>query len=120
MFSTGKGQLNTAAIGNSAAMDTAKRRQSRRPRFHFIGYCCVVEEEHRMRDQWSHDTPFEVRLHGHMVKFEMDVTRRLKATCRAFPDMLVSHNNFAYAVRLARSEILRLAVGSDGKEPRKV
>ena len=60
-----------------------------------------------MQDELSHDLPIELRLHGHRVQIRLDVTGRVKATCRAFPDMLVRHDDFRGAVRQARVEVLR-------------
>lgn len=61
-----------------------------------------------MQDELDGDLPVELRLHGHRVRFKLDVTGRVKATCRTFPDMLVRHDDFRGAVRQARIEVLRL------------
>ena len=61
-----------------------------------------------MQGELTRDLPVDIRLHGHIVQFKVDVTGRVKATCRAFPEMLVRHDDFRGAMREARKEVTRL------------
>lgn len=54
------------------------------------------------------ELPLELRLSGHRVRFKRDVTGRVKATCRAFPQMLVRDDQFDDVVRKARKRIRQL------------
>ena len=61
-----------------------------------------------MNDALAEDLPVELRLVGHRVQFRLDVTGRVKATCRAFPQMLVREEGFDDAVRSARTRVRQL------------
>ena len=68
-----------------------------------------------MQDELSRDLPVELRLHGHRVQFRLDVTGRVKATCRTFPTMLIRHEDLKGAMRNARKEVLRLTASRMAK-----
>lgn len=61
-----------------------------------------------MNDALAQELPVELRLVGHRVQFRLDVTGRVKATCRAFPQMLVREDTFDDAVRSARHRVRQL------------
>ena len=61
-----------------------------------------------MNDALAEDLPVELRLVGHRVQFRLDVTGRVKATCRAFPQMLIREDAFDDAVRSARTRVRQL------------
>lgn len=58
-----------------------------------------------MNEALAQDLPVEIRLVGHNVQFRLDVTGKVKATCRAFPQMLVREDDFDAAVRSARVRV---------------
>ena len=61
-----------------------------------------------MTDAPVQDLPVELRLVGHRVRFRHDVTGQVKATCRAFPQMLVRDDHFEGAVRKAQNKVRQL------------
>jgi hypothetical protein len=61
-----------------------------------------------MSDALAEDLPIELRLVGHRVQFRLDVTGRVKATCRAFLQMLIREDGFDDAVRSARGQVRQL------------
>lgn len=61
-----------------------------------------------MTETLVQDLPIELRLVGHQVQFRHDVTGQVKATCRAFPHMLVRDDNFEEAVRKAQKKVRQL------------
>lgn len=61
-----------------------------------------------MNDALAEELPVELRLVGHRVQFRPDVTERIKATCRAFPQMLIREEDFDDAVRSARQRVRQL------------
>lgn len=61
-----------------------------------------------MTEALAQDLPVELRLVGHRVQFRLDVTGQVKATCRAFPHMLVRDDHFEEAVRRAQKKLRQI------------